>query len=285
MKLEAHAKVNLFLHVVRRLPNGYHEIETIFQPLKLSDTVDVKRIKNGIRITSNANIPLDEKNSAYKAAKRLGVDGVKIHIEKNIPLAGGLGGSAVDAAPVLKVLNKTLKKRHSIKKLVQIAGGIAADTAQALHARLCVGTGIGSDLKVMPKLRKECVLLADVIGNEYYKNKPKTAYLYSMIDKDGEKNHIKHVKRFSKIIRALKKKNWKEVGINYENDFESVVFKDYPKIKELKNELKKTKPDVYGMSGAGSVVFAFYPKKDSALEAEKQVKKKFKCWTLITETL
>ena len=277
MKLKARAKINLFLHVIDRLPNGYHEVETVIQPLTLSDVVDVKRIKKGIRISSNADIPLDENNSAYKAVKRLGVDGVKIHIHKNIPLAGGLGGSAVDAAPVLKILGR----KQSLKKLVKIAGSIAADAPQALFEKPSLGTGIGTNLKIMPKLGKEFVLLTDVVGSNYYKNKKKSAYLYSKID--GIK--IKHSKKLNEMKKALKRKNWKEIGKSFENDFEKIVFKDYPKIEKLKEELEKTNPDVCGMSGAGSVVFALYSRKKDAFEAQKKIRKKFRCWTLLTSTI
>lgn len=277
MKLEAHAKINLFLHVVGKLPNGYHEVESVVQPLSLSDIVEVKRIKKGIKISSNADIPLDRRNSAFKAVEKLGLDGVKIKITKRIPLAGGLGGSAVDAAPVLKILGK----KYSIKKLSKIAGSIAADAPQALYGSPSIGTGIGADLKVIPRLGKEFVLLADVVGEDYYKNKAKSAYLYSKID--GVK--IKHSKNLSRMKRALKKKDWKAVGSEFENDFEKIVFKDYPKIKKLKNEMRKTNPDVCGMSGAGSIVFAFFSTKLKAVEAEKKIKKKIKCWTLITTTL
>jgi 4-diphosphocytidyl-2-C-methyl-D-erythritol kinase len=290
MKLEAHAKVNLFLHVVGRFRNGYHKVETVFQPLKIGDVVEVKKVLKGVEVTSNdKSIPLDERNSAFKAAvklaERVGVDlsetGVRIHIVKRIPSAGGLGGSAVDAAPVLIILNKMWKAGLSVEELVEIAGSVAVDAPQALIPRVTVGSGTGAKVRVVPSRLGKCfVLLVNPVG-EYYPGKAKSAYLYSKLDEIK----IKHEKSLKKLLKSIERGSWVEASRSYENDFELVVFRDYPVIERVKKEVGETKPVYLGMSGAGSVVFGFYPTKSEALKAERFIKKKFKCWTLVTETL
>jgi 4-diphosphocytidyl-2-C-methyl-D-erythritol kinase len=289
MKFEAHAKVNLFLHVVGRLENGYHVVETVIQPLALHDVVEVEEAK-GVEVSCDEpSVPLNEKNSAYRAVLKLseesGIDynkrGVKINIKKGIPLSGGLGGSAVDAAPVLLFLNKAWELNYSSEKLNEISGKISADVAQALYAQPSVGKGIGNELTLLPKLSREYVLLVDVVREKYYAGKNKSGFLYSKIDNVK----LAHKKELNEILKGFRDEDWKEIGKNFDNDFEGVVFSDYPEIEVLKEELKKTSPDVCGLSGAGSAVFAFYSKKDRALEAEKKIKEKFNCWTLITETL
>ena len=113
IRLEAKAKINLFLEITGRLPNGYHTISTVMQEIGLCDYVTLTNTDTAdITLTSDCDtMPLDERNIAYKCAKlffeKAGIEnkGINIHIEKNIPMEAGLAGGSTDGATVLKALN------------------------------------------------------------------------------------------------------------------------------------------------------------------------------------
>ena len=117
--IDAYAKVNLSLDVLGRLANGYHEVRMVMQQLKLCDKVTVRKTGRGRReiiITTNVDgVPLDYRNLAHRAAQlMLGLDeildGVEIHIEKNIPMEAGLAGGSADCAATLVAMNALFGK-------------------------------------------------------------------------------------------------------------------------------------------------------------------------------
>ena len=121
LKLEAKAKINLFLEITGVLPNGYHSITTVMHEIGLCDYVTVtKNGSHAITLTSDCNsMPLDEKNIAYKCAsaffEKAGIEntGINIHIEKNIPMEAGLAGGSTDGAAVLKGKRPEIRKEHA----------------------------------------------------------------------------------------------------------------------------------------------------------------------------
>ena len=122
--LKANAKINLFLEVLDKRPDGYHNIETVFQSIELYDTVTLYKNSSGsVNIScDNAEVPSDSSNLAYKAAQLLAEAsgssyGVAIHIQKKIPVGAGLAGGSTDAAATLVGLNKLWGLRYSDRGL------------------------------------------------------------------------------------------------------------------------------------------------------------------------
>ena len=174
IKISAPAKVNLFLKVLNKRKDGYHNIHTLFERISLTDTITLIKRPSGIVVTSDKFITRDPKdNIAYKAADlilkyakkgsrvnplrggstslRTGQGsrtGVSIHIKKNIPIAAGLGGGSSDAASVLIGLNKLFNIKLTNKKLMDLAGQLGADVSFfLLNTPFAIGTGKGEKLK------------------------------------------------------------------------------------------------------------------------------------------
>ena len=133
MIIKAYGKINISLDVVGKREDGYHFLKMIMQQIDLYDEIDMKKIDKGIEITCNKYfIPTDEKNLAYKAAdlfmKRFNIKGgVKIHIEKNIPVAAGLAGGSTDAAAVFRGMRELFKVKVSDKELMDMGETLGAD--------------------------------------------------------------------------------------------------------------------------------------------------------------
>ena len=150
MKLKAFAKLNLSLRVFEKRPDGFHNLESVMQSVSLHDVITLEPISSGIEVTCDkANVPQGKQNIAYKAAERfLGQGnssavvqerGVKIHIEKRIPMAAGLAGGSADAAAVLFGLNQILdpELRTPNSELLQLGAQVGSDVPFCLTGGTC----------------------------------------------------------------------------------------------------------------------------------------------------
>ena len=283
IKLNARAKVNLFLHAEKKDEKGYHPLKTVFQPLILADEIIIsKSDERGVKLTSNANIPLDKKNNVYKAISifcneiNKSIEELKlhIHIQKNIPISAGLGGSAVDSAPVLIKLNELLNVNLSREKLEDIARKVGADVPHALYLHATYATGYGDVIEEEFVLPSMFVSIYTPYG--YIKNKVnKTAYLYNLIDQEKEKygeNLEKAVMaKLCLMKKALKSKDWKKIGGLMHNDFEFVAFKEYPILRKVKEIYLEN--GAYGalLAGSGGSIFGIFKNPSDSLAASNKV--------------
>ena len=164
--VDAPAKINLYLDVVKRRENGYHDIESIMHTVSLADTVTVEDIEEGIVITSNfPHVPTDEKNIAFKAAKAFfaatGINsGARIHIEKRIPVASGLAGGSTNAAATLKALNSLFKKPLSQSALMELGATLGADVPFCILGGCAKCEGLGEIMTPIPSLKNRTVLIS-----------------------------------------------------------------------------------------------------------------------------
>ncbi len=154
LEIIAYAKVNLFLEITGKLPNGYHTVDTVMQSVSLSDLISLELTSKdkGILIHTNIEeIPTDERNIAYKAAKKYldasDIDcGVDIRLTKHIPSEAGMGGGSADGAAVLAGLNKLCGNMLSADDLHAIASSIGADIPFCIRGGTQRLAGIGTDL-------------------------------------------------------------------------------------------------------------------------------------------
>lgn len=151
--VKAYAKVNLFLDITGRLPNGYHTLNTVMRQIDLYDTVTVSLSDGaGISIScDNPAVPVTEKNIAYRAAeaffRETGLAAkTAIHIEKKIPLEAGLGGSSTDGAAVLSALNRLFDTPIPAPRLFEIGAALGADVPFCLFGETAVCGGIGEKM-------------------------------------------------------------------------------------------------------------------------------------------
>ena len=168
IELRANAKINLFLDILAKLPNGYHSLFMVMQSVSLADTVTVQENGEGIiRLTcSEPALPTDSKNIAYRAAQAfleeagLSGRGVDIHIEKNIPFEAGLAGGSADGAGVIVGLDRLFETDMGTQKLCDIGLKIGSDVPFCIAGGTMLSQHTGGILSHLPPLKSCFVVLA-----------------------------------------------------------------------------------------------------------------------------
>ncbi len=255
IRLHAHAKVNLYLDVIGKRPDGYHEIETIFHSIGLHDDVYLRR-RPDRQISvhcEHPHVPCDPRNLAYRAAKLLLDDipelsGVDIKIQKRIPVAAGLGGGSADAAAVLCGMNALFDLGFTRTDLMRLGVQLGADVPFCILGGAALGRGIGEILTPLPPLGKAWILLANP-GFE-----SPTAWAYQQINL----SLTRPKKNVTILVRCLRNDDFVDIARHLYNGLEVPVLSKYPAINKIKTELNKY-PSSCGvlMSGSGATVFAF----------------------------
>jgi 4-diphosphocytidyl-2-C-methyl-D-erythritol kinase len=265
IQVSAPAKINLFLQVTGKRPDGYHEVFTLMCPIGLADDVRLKPIKSGIRIAcSHPAVPTDDSNVAHQAAEifythftqRSGVIpfGVDIDITKRIPVGAGLGGGSSDAAAVLYGLNKQCGYPFRREELMEMGLEIGADVPFFLFGQPAIATGIGEILVPCRNLTAYTVLLL------YPGINVSTAEVYKNLDL-GLTNCEKKLKDF-----VLKDGPFDAVFHSC-NDLETVTLARYPQVKAAKTAFSGCGAHSVLMSGSGSTVFGLFESASAAQRA------------------
>lgn len=272
--LRSLAKINLDLRVLHKNPDGFHELRTVFQTVSLADTIRVefepaKRRK--ITIEDVANIP---DNLIVRAAHAV-LDELKlparIHFElvKEIPMGGGLGGGSSNAAAVLLALPVLAGRPIPIDRLIWIGHSLGSDVPFFLHGGAQLGLGRGTELYPHPDLPGEPVLL--VLPSVQVPTGPAYAALGRRFlpDESGLTftGSSSKINGFQSYVRALEQKRsaWAASELSA-NDFESVVFKQFPQLRRIAARLSQAGAGVR-MSGSGSAIFALFASKEDQAHA------------------
>lgn len=281
IRVRAHAKINLYLDVVGKREDGYHNLETIFHSVELHDDVIIrKQATKGITVyCEHPGVPHDSRNLAYRAANLLsdsvgGINGMAIDIHKRIPVAAGLAGGSANAAAVLHGINELFEIGLTQETLMQFGAQLGADVPFCLHGGAALGLGIGDQLTRLSSLPDVPLLLLNP-GIEI-----STATVFKKLNfslTTREKRGI--------IIKAyLEKGDITGIGKNLYNLLEVPVFSEYPEIAALKTELS-TQTGSCGalMSGSGATVFAVMQNGDAARRCESYFKDRVSfCRTTVT---
>lgn len=292
MVLHSYAKLNLYLEVLNKRADGYHNIKTLFERINLADKISLKSTQSPkIIITSNSRlIPKDKRNFAYQAAKLLksqcgAKKGVRIHIEKNIPMGAGLAGGSSNAATVLMGLNKLWNLRLSRSKLAGIAARIGSDVPFFVYdTPFALAGGRGEKIKIVNSLKNVGLWHILVIP----KFKVSTPAIYKQWDtlKDNKKARLTRPKIGVKIlISRLRKRLLLSSNSGLYNGLEIVTADKYPELISIKNRLrglgfKKT----ILMSGSGPACFSIVTSRKEAVVRVKQLKA-IKSWKVfVTKT-
>jgi 4-diphosphocytidyl-2-C-methyl-D-erythritol kinase len=254
-RVEAQAKLNLFLRILSREPSGYHQLETLFQRIALADSVTVATGGAGRSLDcTGADTGPVEKNLAWRAAVAFaaaagGPTNFQIEIVKRIPVGGGLGGGSADAAAVLRALNALAEKPLDAATLAAIAFSLGADVPYLLstHA-LAHGSGRGERLFPLDALPTRQVLLAV------------PPFGVSSADAFGwfaEQKASRHsgTRATLPVGRRLE---WKMIAALAVNDLEGVVTLHHPEIGALHDALRKFGALFAQMTGSGSTVFGVF---------------------------
>lgn len=281
LRVRAHAKINLYLNVVGKREDGYHNLETVFHSIGLYDEVILReRSKIGIAVhCEHPDVPSDSRNLAYRAAQSLndvvgGFGGLEIQIHKRIPIAAGLAGGSANAAAVLYGLNELFALGLSEKVLMEIGAQLGADVPFCLHGGAAFGTGIGDILTPLPALSDVPLVLIN----------PGIAISTADIFKNLDITLTKQKKESIIIQTCVKKGDVVSVGKNLYNLLEVPVFSKYPELTTLKTQLS-TQTGCYGalMSGSGATMFALMENIATAHRCESLFKNNVSfCTTTVT---
>jgi 4-diphosphocytidyl-2-C-methyl-D-erythritol kinase len=268
MIINAPAKINLFLEVLDKRKDGYHNIETLFLKVNLFDKLDLKIRKKGIKIRClHPDVPEDETNLVYKAAKLLqekaGIDkGADIKITKNIPVFAGLGGGSSDAAAALLGLNKLWQLGFSQKELLAMGRKLGADVPLFItNYNAAIGKARGDQLKPLALASKFWVLLV----------KPDIAVSTKAVYSSLFSSLTKTRKDVKLLIHALKSESMELIEKALFNRLESVVFKQYKQLKQLKQSIFASGIRAVLMSGSGSVIFGLTKDKKEAIRLKNEL--------------
>ncbi len=254
----APAKINLFLRVLRKRADGYHDIVSLMQKITLYDELIFSPCPKGIVLNCpGSDLPISEDNLVFRAAQSIFAyanypSGVEIKLTKKIPLAAGLGGGSSDAATTLIALNKICSLNLKKSELMKLGAKIGADVPFFIFGNNALASGIGDKLKALQDLPKINLVLIkprfELSTKMVYEN------LNLRLTKGKNNYSIPRFLELSDIIREL------------HNDLESVSFKMHPDLADLKKMLLKHGALGALMSGSGPTVFGIFR---SGKEAKK----------------
>lgn len=265
--IDSPAKINLGLNVIRKRDDGYHDLETIFVPISLSDKIILNQ-SSELKFQTNSDllnrlgnnlilnaIQLLEENSGKKIT-------LNIFVEKKIPIGGGLGGGSSNAASTLKAVNKMLDLGLNFQKLSELALQLGSDVPFFLNPVPSYAESRGETLYPLKKEINYPVLIVNPgikIDTAWAFNKVKpikpAKNLRSVLD-DG-------IFDFDEIRRWIK------------NDFEGIVFKSFPEIKRIKEDLYDLGAEFALLSGTGSTVYGIFTNLQKAFWAEENFRQKY----------
>jgi len=278
VQMEAFSKINLILHVLRKRHDGYHELCSVMQALRLHDTVTIRvddfdRSDIGFKLTcSDPALPTGDSNLVTRAAKYMmqeyGIaQPVRIHLEKRIPVAAGLAGGSSDCAATILGLNNLFSLNiplHSTQQtsLMEIGRRFGADVPFCLIGGTALAEGIGEILTPLSPHPHCWVVLAclDIPVS--------TADIFGRF-----KIAARTTDNLPAMINALDNGDLQQIAANFSNDLTWVTANMHPEIQHIINEINNQGALGAAMSGSGPSVFGYFNSKETAVKAQEKLKR------------
>lgn len=273
IKLKSRAKINLTLDVTAKRDDGYHDLEMIMQTVSLYDSIFIKKAeKDGIVVKTNLYyLPTDERNITFKAAKLIKEEfgihqGVYIELTKRIPVAAGLAGGSGNCAAVIKGMNRLFNLNLSMDEMMELGARLGSDVPYCLMEGTALAQGRGEVLTPLAPCPHFYVLLSkpDISVS--------TAYVY----KNLKLNEVKSHPNTKAVLEAIASGDKEGISQGLSNVLETVTIPYKPIVGDIKKFIENQGSLGVLMSGSGPTVFALFDKKETAKEAAKKVKDKFK---------
>ncbi|MGC1105039.1 MAG: 4-(cytidine 5'-diphospho)-2-C-methyl-D-erythritol kinase [Candidatus Acidiferrales bacterium] len=258
VRLSAFAKVNLCLHVLGKLPGGYHELRTVFQSISLHDSLELE-LSSSREITleinlENAGLPLpaDSTNLVWRAIDALKHElrlrhGFRARLTKRIPVARGLGGGSSDAAAALWGVLRLARRELPLPRLLEIASSLGADVPFFLFGGRALGVRRGDEIYPLPDVPARTLLVVSSrsIGVS-------TRDGYSWLDRRlTTSSATSRMWSFCALC-------WSRQSGGLSNDFEAAVFRRHPRLGQIKRRLLQEGAAEAALAGSGSAVFGFF---------------------------
>jgi 4-diphosphocytidyl-2-C-methyl-D-erythritol kinase len=298
--VKSFAKINLGLRIGPAREDGFHELRTVYQTIGLYDVIRVTVGRgSGIKIESaDPRVPRDESNTCYrvveKAMAALNAKGhVVIEVEKRLPIQGGLGGASANAAAALLALERAVRKMLSPAEKLQIAAEVGSDLPLFLVGGAVLGVGRGEQVYPLEDFpATACVLLTPAIGvstpkafAEWDRIQQHRSKL-TLSDASDRMNVLGHdlstwlSELYSSAPSSFMKRGGRagnpllrldRAGIK--NDFEQVVFPEYPELGEAKRALMRAGAKYASLSGSGSTLYGLFASRQAAVMAVTKLRK------------
>jgi 4-diphosphocytidyl-2-C-methyl-D-erythritol kinase len=287
MRLEKKSpcKVNLLLNILGKRGDGFHELETVMQPVDFCDELSFERGGRGIKLScSDKSLPVNSKNLVFRAAadflsaaKIPG--GVKIHLEKKIPLAAGLGGGSGNAAATLLALNELFGQPLAAEKVQKIAAALGSDIPFFLQHKPALATGRGENVEPLenfPALHGRAFLLIHPgfgISTPWaYQNLARFPAAFN-----GRPGRAKD------LISKLQANDWPALAAGFYNSLEAPALEKFPILQLFQEFLRANGALAALMSGSGSTTFAICENVSAGERIAEKFKSKFgaDCWMAV----
>ncbi len=275
--LSAGAKVNLVLEVLGRRADGYHEIATVMQAVDLSDRLILEEADTISCRAAGSGVPTDGSNLAVRAARALGeaagiARGVRITLDKRIPVAAGLGGGSANAAATLVGLNRLWGLRWSAARLGEVAVALGMDVPFFLHGGTALGTGRGEKLEAVPGVGLALVLVNPRFGSS-------TAEVYGRVTPEMYTDGT----RARALLGALRSRRPARVAAALYNGLEPAAAPLHPEIGRMKAALLAAGVLGVALSGSGPTVFGVARSFEHARQVRARLARgSWECWAVRT---
>jgi 4-diphosphocytidyl-2-C-methyl-D-erythritol kinase len=277
LEKQSPCKVNLLLNILGKRADGFHEVETVMHPVRVFDTISLERKGSHIELTCNEpSLPTDSRNLVFRAAslflKTANIrEGIRLRLEKRIPLAAGLGGGSGNAAVTLLGLNELFGKPLDAARLQALAASLGSDVPFFLQTKPALGTGRGERIQPLdsfPASRNAAFLLIHPgFGVD-------TAWAYQRLARFPEALNGKPG-RATKLISLLQGTELKLAAAELYNSLEAPVLEKYPLLALFQEFLRADGADAALMSGSGSTTFAIVRSQAAAETLAEKVRSKF----------
>ena len=285
MQKKSPCKVNLLLNILGKRPDGFHELETVMQPVNFCDELTFARGGSGVQLScSDATLPTDARNLVFRAAAIFLTatniaDGVKIHLDKKIPLAAGLGGGSGNAATTLLALNELFGQPLALAKLDELAAALGSDIPFFLYGKPALAVGRGEKVETLENFPA-------LAGKAFFLIHPgfgiSTPWAYQNLARfpaalKGEKG------RAQKLISLLRTADFKTAAAEFYNSLEAPALDKFPVLALYQEFLREHGALAALMSGSGSTTFAIMENLAAAESILEKFKSKFgrNCWTAL----
>lgn len=267
--IKAYAKINLGLDVVGRLPNGYHQVKMIMQTVGICDALTLERAASGITLTTDSEeLSTGEDNLICRAAELMREryrfsEGIRIHLEKKIPIAAGMAGGSTDAAAVMKGISRLLGLDAPLKQLMEYGVTIGADVPYCIMGGTALAEGIGDKLTLLPPAPACYILIANPGISVSTKS------VYERLDAAGLSYHPD----IDGMRAAIETESLQGILDRMGNVLETVTIPAHPVIRTIKQRMRDLGAVNSLMSGSGPTVFGIFLEEQAAESAGRQLQR------------
>ncbi len=292
VRVRSFAKINLGLSIGATRSDGFHELRTVYQTIALHDGIRVQLVRgSGIEIRcGDPRVPTDETNTCYRIVKH-GMEALRakgrviVDIEKRLPVQGGLGAASSNAVAVLLALEGVLRQQLSGPERLRIAAEVGSDLPLFLVGGTVLGVGRGEDVYPLPDLpATPCVIATPEIGVSSEELTPPTAsdrmvelgravssWLSGASPRKTSGGRLSGVPALGRGRAETLLLDLVRTGI--ENDFEQVVFPQYPELRDVKRVLARAGALYASLSGSGSALYGLFRSEAAAEKAAARLRK------------